>query len=194
MANALVKTTRLQQITSGFVAVQPNDFEAEGLRIQHLHDTKAERLAELLEDLGDEPVAVFCRFRHDIEAIHRICADLGKKSLELSGSKKEHPMWKDGHAQVLVVQIRAGAEGVDLTRAAHCVFYSVSHSLGDYEQALARIHRPGQTRSVNYYHVVTRDTIDQSIYAALKSKASVIESVVSRLRAVQLKNQGRKIS
>jgi len=95
---------------------------------------------------------------------------------------------------VLAVQIRAGAEGVDLTRAAHCVFYSVSHSLGDYEQALARVHRPGQTRSVSYYHIVTRDTIDQSIYNALSRKASVIESVVSRLRAVQISNQRTKKS
>ena len=194
VANALVKTTRLQQITSGFVAVQPNDWEADGLTTQHLHDTKLHRLVELLEDLGDEPVAVFCRFRRDIEAVHAASAAVGCKSLELSGSRKEHPRWKNGEARVLAVQIRAGAEGVDLTRAAHCVFYSVSHSLGDYEQALARVHRPGQTRSVSYYHIVTRDTIDQSIYNALSRKASVIESVVSRLRAVQTSNQRTKKS
>lgn len=192
MANALVKTTRLQQMTSGFVAVQPNDWEATGSVVQYLHSTKQERLVELLEDLGDEPVAVFCRFRYDLDAIHAACKEVGCTSLELSGSRKEHPQWKEGAARVLAVQIRAGAEGVDLTRAAHCVFYSVSHSLGDYEQALARIHRPGQARSVSYYHLVTRDTIDQSIYNALQKKASVIESVVSRLRAVQTKNQRKQ--
>ena len=192
MANALVKTTRLQQITSGFIAVQPADLEATGLSIQDLHTTKHDRLVELFEDLGDEPVVVFCRFRRDLDAIHAAAAEAGATSLELSGSRKEHPEWKDGQARVLAVQIRAGAEGVDLTRACHCVFYSVSHSLGDYEQALARVHRPGQARAVSYYHIVTRDTIDQSIYNALQKKASVIESVVSRLRAEQAKNQGRK--
>jgi len=184
MANALVKTVRLQQITSGFVAVQPDDWDGT-LTIQELHDAKKERLVELLEDLGDEPVAIFCRFRRDLEAIHAAAAEVGCKSLELSGSRKEHPRWKDGEARVLAVQIRAGAEGVDLTRAAHCVFYSVSHSLGDYQQALARVHRPGQSRSVAYYHIIARDTIDSVIYGALSRKASVVDAVVQRLQKVQ---------
>jgi len=185
MANALVKTTRLQQITSGFVTVQPLDYEATTTAIQDLHTVKRDRLVELLEDLGDEPVVVFCRFRRDLEAVHDAAREAGTNCLELSGDRKEHPMWKDGHARVLAVQIRAGAEGVDLTRAAHCVFYSVSHSLGDYQQALARIHRPGQSRSVNYYHFIARDTIDSAIYSALHRKASVVEAVVQRLQQAQ---------
>ena len=192
MANALVKTTRLQQITSGFVAVMPTDSEADGLQIQDLHEAKFDRLVELLEDLGDEPVAVFCRFRKDLENIHRAAAAAGCTSLELSGSRKEHPDWKVGKARVLAVQIRAGAEGVDLTRACHCVFYSVSHSLGDYQQALARVHRPGQERSVNYWHIVARDTIDSAIYGALKSKASVVDAVAQRLEKVQAARYQKK--
>jgi len=192
MANALVKTTRLQQITSGFVAVMPTDYEADGLQIQDLHEAKFDRLFELLEDLGDEPVAVFCRFRKDLENIHRAAAAAGCTSLELSGSRKEHPEWKAGKARVLAVQIRAGAEGVDLTRACHCVFYSVSHSLGDYQQALARVHRPGQERSVNYWHIVARDTIDSAIYGALKSKASVVDAVAQRLEKVQAARYQKK--
>jgi hypothetical protein len=192
MANALVKTTRLQQITSGFVAVMPTDYEADGLQIQDLHEAKFDRLVELLEDLGDEPVAVFCRFRKDLENIHRAAAAAGCTSLELSGSRKEHPDWKVGKARVLAVQIRAGAEGVDLTRACHCVFYSVSHSLGDYQQALARVHRPGQERSVNYWHIVARDTIDSAIYGALKSKASVVDAVAQRLEKVQAARYQKK--
>ena len=192
MANALVKTTRLQQITSGFVAVMPTDYEADGLQIQDLHEAKFDRLVELLEDLGDEPVAVFCRFRKDLENIHRAAAAAGCTSLELSGSRKEHPEWKAGKARVLAVQIRAGAEGVDLTRACHCVFYSVSHSLGDYQQALARVHRPGQERSVNYWHIVARDTLDSAIYGALKSKASVVDAVALRLEKVQAARYQKK--
>jgi SNF2 family DNA or RNA helicase len=61
----------------------------------------------------------------------------------------------------------------------------VSHSLGDYQQALARIHRPGQSRSVSYYHFIARDTIDSAIYSALHRKASVVEAVVQRLQQAQ---------
>ena len=34
------------------------------------------------------------------------------------------------------------------------VYYSLGFSLGSYEQSLARVHRPGQTRPVEYIHLL----------------------------------------
>lgn len=196
--DAMVRVLRLQQFTSGY-ALQatttgkppptPLDFSFDEVHpiMGKVHSAKQDALVELLEDLGDEPVVVFCRFRHDLDAVHAACARVGLTSSELSGGRKEQVAWKAGASQVLAVQIRAGAEGVDLTRAAACIYYSLSHSLGDYEQSLARVHRPGQSRPVRYFHLVVRDSVDETMRDALARKANAIEGVMARLRRLSSK-------
>lgn len=79
---------------------------------------------------------------------------------------------------ILAVQIQAGGVGIDLTRASYSIYYSVGFSLGDYEQSLARVHRPGQTRNVVYIHLVAEQTIDEKVYRALSEKKNVVEAVI----------------
>jgi len=200
VSDAMVRLLRLQQFTSGYAlqvdtstSAAPTpyhmDFDEVRTVMRRVHNAKQEALVELLEDLGEEPVVVFCRFKSDLEAVHSACNFLGLSSLELSGSRKEQVAWKEGKAQVLAVQIRAGAEGVDLTRAAVCIYYSLSHSLGDYEQSLARVHRPGQSRPVRYFHLVVRDTVDEVMRDALAKKANVIEGVMACLRQSSLRQK-----
>jgi SNF2 family DNA or RNA helicase len=182
---ALVRVLRLQQLTSGFAVgtVAGIDGLIEERRTIHdIHGAKLDALRELLDMAGAEPVVVFARFRRDLDRIHEAVVQAGLTSLELSGEKKQHPDWRDGKAQVLVVQIRAGSEGVDLTRAAICVYYSATHSLGDYEQSLARVHRPGQTRTTYYYHLVVRDSVDGIMRKALDAKRDVVAGVLAELR------------
>jgi SNF2 family DNA or RNA helicase len=89
--------------------------------------------------------------------------------------------WQAGDAVILGVQIQSGGVGIDLTRAAYAVYYSLGFSLGDYEQSLARLRRPGQTRCIRYYHLVAPGTVDQQVYAALKERRSVVEAVLQNL-------------
>ncbi len=83
---------------------------------------------------------------------------------------------------MLAVQIQAGGTGIDLTRACYCVYMSVGFSLGDYEQSLARVHRPGQDRTVWYYHIVGRDTVDEMVYHALRARKNLVEGVLDGIR------------
>jgi len=82
---------------------------------------------------------------------------------------------------VLAVQIQAGGIGVNLTRARYSVFYSLGYSLGDYEQALARVHRPGQTRKCTHVHLISKGTVDEHVYKALQDKADVVEYILRKL-------------
>ena len=50
--------------------------------------------------------------------------------------------------------------------------------MGDYDQSRARIHRPGQTRPVTYYHFVARGTVDVKIRRALANKRKVVDEVL----------------
>ena len=79
---------------------------------------------------------------------------------------------------VLAVQLQAGGVGIDLTRASIGVYYSMGFSLGDYQQSLARLHRPGQKYNVTFYHLVATSTVDQQVYKALQNRRAVVEEIL----------------
>ncbi len=83
---------------------------------------------------------------------------------------------------VLAVQIQAGGVGIDLTRAAYAIYFSLGFSLADYLQSLARLHRPGQTRSVTYLHLVAKNTVDEKVYTALSKRRQVVEEILKQVR------------
>jgi len=178
-ANALVKLLRLQQITGGFLRTD------EGHDIQ-IDSTKMNLLRDVLEDIDPgEPIVVFCRFHRDLDAVNRIADEAGRRALELSGRTDDLKRWQAGEAPVLAVQIESGGVGVDLTRARYAIYYSLGFSLGSYEQSLARIHRPGQTRPVEYIHLLAKNTVDEKVMAALAAKADVVTAVLQQLKGDQ---------
>jgi hypothetical protein len=71
---------------------------------------------------------------------------------------------------------------VDFTRARYAVYYSIGYSLGDFEQSEKRLHRPGQKGSVTYYHIVTKDSIDEKIYATLTARKNVVDCIYTLMR------------
>jgi len=172
-SNALVQLLRLQQITSGIVTRE----DKTQIRVD---DSKRNLLKETLEDIGARKIIVYCRFRADLDAVHEVCNDLKLTSGEVSGRQKDltddAKMPKD--IDVLAVQMRAGALGIDLTRAPYGIFYSVGFSLGDYEQAKARQCRPGQTQPVLFIHLLAEKTVDSKVFDALKKRKEVVQYVL----------------
>ncbi len=175
-ANALVKLLRLQQITGGFIRTD------DGKYVQ-IDSAKMNLLRDVLEDIDPaEPIVIFCRFHKDLDAINRVADETGRRALELSGRVDDLKRWQAGAAPVLAVQIESGGVGVDLTRARYAIYYSLGFSLGSYEQSLARIHRPGQTRPVEYIHLLAKNTVDEKVMAALAAKADVVTEVLQQLK------------
>lgn len=178
--NALVRLLRLQQATSGYAVEDESKTEVS------IDSAKSFALMELLEDIGPaEPIVVLCVFRHDLAVVRNLAESLKRNYGEVSGSRKdgvsERGMMAEG-LQVVGVQIRAGGLGIDLTAARYCILFSVGFSLGDYDQALARVHRPGQTRTTYYYHLIASGTVDEVVYGALANKREVVEEVFTALK------------
>ena len=175
--NVLTKLIRIQQITSGFCLTQESVFSDK--EIQELNTAKEDSLTEMLEDIDpNDPVVVFCQFRHDLESIHNAATKAGRCSYELSGNINQLEHWqKDTRGSVMAVQIQAGSEGIDMTKSNYAVYYSIPHSLAQYEQSRARLYRPGQTRPVSFHHLVARGTIDEALYRSLMKKEDIIKSI-----------------
>lgn len=175
VANALVKLLRLQQVTGGVVKLDTGE-------LQGVSEAKGDLLADVLAD-AFEPVVVFCRFRADLDTVAAVAERLGRKYGEVSGRRKDldEARYPEG-VEILGVQISSGGVGIDLTRAAVGVFYSTGYSLGEYLQACARLHRPGQTRSVTFLHLLAEGTVDEKVFAALQRREEVVEAILTMHR------------
>lgn len=179
-SNALSLLLRLQQLTSGYLPAEDEDGNK---KVINLDSKRRDTLKELLEDFPEgEPVVVFATYKKDLKNIRLVCKELGIGYSEVSGSKDTLDDWVKGKTQIIGVQYSSGSESIDLTRARYCIYYSLTRRLSLYEQSRKRIHRPGQTRPVYYYHFIAEMdkgvSIDQKMYEALEQKKDIVKYVM----------------
>jgi SNF2 family DNA or RNA helicase len=74
--------------------------------------------------------------------------------------------------RVLVANAAAMSHGLTLTAATTIVWYAPVHSNEVYEQACARVRRPGQTRSTVIVHLAGTE-VERKIYKRLQEKQSM---------------------
>jgi SNF2 family DNA or RNA helicase len=187
-ANAMVLVLRLAQVASGYAPTITADGTSSNVAWR-LFDhpslpEKARLLLDVLEDLPlREPVVVFCRFHHDLDAVARVAKMQGRSYGELSGRRRDgltdHGTMAD--VDVLGAQIKSGGVGIDLTRARYGIYYTLGFELADYLQSRKRLHRPGQTRPVTYVHLLAENTVESSIYGALRNRQQVVDTVLQCL-------------
>ncbi len=183
--NSMVKILRLAEITGGFVH---ND---DGT-VSDVHRDKLNLLGDILDELGNEPVVICCRFKAEIKAVASLLRSIGKTyvildgdtPLSLRGAVVEN--FQRGAVDVFLMQIQTGSLGISLTRSQYMIFYSVGFSFGDYEQARGRIRRHGQNRPQFYIHLIAENTIDEYIMHALNRKQGVHEAIQSWWRREKL--------
>lgn len=205
--NVLSRLLRLQQLTGGTLRTDPVE-DATGRIVPgpqaRVSTAKTDVLAEfegrtivggILEEVGctpgrrgadgnpvdPEPVVVFCRFKSDLDAVKAVADKAGLRYGEVSGRRgdglnADARMAED--KDVVAVQIQAGGTGVDLTRARYGIWYSLGYSVSDYDQARARLYRPGQTRPVVYIHLVAAETADAQVYQAIKARKAAVAEVL----------------
>jgi hypothetical protein len=180
--NVLVRILRCQQITGGALPLDSG-------HVEEVDTAKRDLLGEELEDIDPhEPVVVFARFHHDLDKIREVAERMDRPYGELSGRRSDalasDATLADG-VQVAGVQIQAGGTGIDFTRSAFGIYYSVGHSLADYLQSRKRLHRPGQLRSTRFRHLVLEGTIDQEVYAALAARKKVTDHIAEKVLGLQ---------
>ncbi|QTT73878.1 ATP-dependent helicase [Streptomyces mobaraensis NBRC 13819 = DSM 40847] len=84
----------------------------------------------------------------------------------------------DTASPLLIVSLKAGGFGLNLTRASHVLHYDRWWNPAVEDQATDRAHRIGQTKTVHVHKLVTADTFEERIDALLESKRSLADSVV----------------
>lgn len=171
-ANEGVLFSKLLQIAGGWVYTKD--------RVVVPLDNRA-RIDDLLEviDQAAGKIIVFVEFIHAAQALQKIIAMAGVDSALVTGSVpptiRNHifsAFQLEESPRVLVAHPKCMAHGLTLTAANTIVWYTPTTSLETYEQANARITRPGQTRKQLIVHL-SGTPIETKMYRRLQEKKTL---------------------
>jgi len=188
---ALAKLMKLRQATSGFF------YNKEGDSVEIGNSSKLKELAEVLEELGNQPVIIWVQFRHEVEAIETLLSEKygpDQVTTLYAGTRdKEGSInrFKNNQVRYLIAHPKSAGHGLTFISCNTMVFYSMDYSFESHEQARNRIHRIGQTNACLYIYLVAKDTIDEEILAVLHRKKTLQDAVYALLKnARSKKHQG----
>lgn len=181
---AITKALRLQQILSGYISVETGENK------KFKSTPRQAALKELLEQLTpNHKCVVWAVFKENYEQIRQVCNELGVGFVEvhgeISGKDKFDNLDKfnnDTSIRVLISHPISGGIGISLIVADYNISFSRNFSLEQTLQAQSRSHRGGQTKTVFWLNLVTKDTIDEIILKALSDKEVMGHKLLDRIK------------
>ena len=77
-----------------------------------------------------------------------------------------------------MISLKAGGVGLNLTEADYCFLLDPWWNPATESQAVDRIHRIGQSRTVMVYRLIAKDTIEEKVMELKERKAALFASVM----------------
>lgn len=173
--SAGVLTGKLLQLCNG--AVYDED-----KRAVNIHNCKIDAFLELVEQLNGQHALVFYNFQHDRD---RLLEALAKYNLRVRvySQAKDEIEWNNGEIDILLAHPASCGYGLNLQRGGHhAIWFGLTWSLEQYEQANKRLHRQGQEHPVVIHHLVVQGGMDESVIEALESKGNIQDALLNALR------------
>ena len=176
--NAAVRAGKLRQLASGGVIDDKKERK-------YLHDAKAARLREIVDEMQGQPIMVFFEFHSDYISI---CKMMGYEVPALYG-KTPHKeaqstitRWNKGLLPMVALHPRSAGYGLNLQDSGHViVWYTVPWSYELLHQGIARLWRQGQNNRVLVYYLLIEDTVDEIVYERSRERAGLHDRVMEKL-------------
>lgn len=148
--------------------------------------TKLARLLEIVEEsaANGRKVVVFTNFRDVLAAVGRVLGGraFGPIAGDVPATHRQSMIDRvaefDGHA--LLAQIQVGGTGLNIRTANVVVICEPQVKPSLEEQAIARLHRMGQTRSVQAHRLLVADSVDQRMVEMLAAKSRLFDEYARR--------------
>ena len=195
----LVVTLRLQQITSGFVGIQPEGVDHRGrplpVKNHRIGTDKLEALREILmEEVmeREEKIVVAAKYKMDLDAITKLCADLGITMWSIRGGMHRtetddaiRKFKRHDDMGVMLIQPDAASLGIDLSTANHMVWYSLTQSWVNWTQSCDRIALSNTATTFTYLQIP--GTVDEWLYDSLLHDTNVSRMILTHPEKLRLK-------
>lgn len=168
-------------VLAGKLAQMANGAVYDDQKVVHqIHDGKLDALAEIVEQ--GEPVLCFISYVHDWDRIKERFSG----AVKFTGDDVLDD-WQAGRIKLMVMHPASGGHGVDGLQVGGnvAVWFGLPFSLDLYEQAVARLHRPGQKNQVVVHHLVAINTIDERIMQVLETKGDMQQALIDAVKEVR---------
>lgn len=189
-ANLLALTTRLRQATS----------DPETLTTQKISSSKADRCAELVEDLvnSGEKVVVMDIFKNSIYHLAEALKNLNPLLItgDVDDSVVHDSIQKfrmDPEAKVLLGTTQKLGTGFSLPEAHYMIMLSTPWTYAEFSQNTDRIHRVNSECPVYIKVLITKDTIDERVWEIISKKKELSDYLVDEYSAEQAENLRREM-
>lgn len=171
---AVALTNKLLQFSSGAVYDDEHNWH-------EVDSTKIGALADIIEASQGQPVLVYYNYKHELARLER-----DFKAVSFRGEPDLLRAWNRGEVPVMCAHPASVAFGLNMQAGGHIiVWYSPTWNLELYQQANARLVRQGQRHPVILYHLICKDTMDETVMRALSSKEDLQTSLMVRLKQIR---------
>ena len=172
--NAAALTNKLLQFSNGCIYDSDKN-------IKEIHTLKIKALEEVLDTAQGKSVLVFYSYKHDLQAISKHLKKYNPRKLN---NEKDIEQWNNGEINLLMAHPASAGHGLNLQDGGSIiVWYGLTWSLEQYQQANARLHRQGQTKTVVIHHIIAQNTMDDDVMQALQNKADGQNTLLDAVKA-----------
>ncbi|MDA8441911.1 MAG: SNF2-related protein [Peptococcaceae bacterium] len=148
------------------------------------HNSKADAVYELLQRDNGRTI-IFTQFKATQAYLYDFLAHLGVNALCYNGDLKAwQRVWMRDEFQQsssVLISTEAGGEGINLQGANTVINYDLPWNPMRVEQRIGRVHRLGQTQTVQVYNLYAQDTVEELIVASLREKIAIFNTAVGEL-------------
>lgn len=141
-------------------------------------DKKIKALQEIMDTAQGQSILCFYSYKHDVERIQKAIPDAN-----VLKSNDDIQSWNKGEISLLLVHPASAGFGLNLQQGGHIiVWFGLTWSLEQYQQANARLYRQGQTQSVIIHHLITQGSVEHRVMDSLQGKKDVQDDLLSALK------------
>jgi SNF2 family DNA or RNA helicase len=175
--NAAVLTSKLSQISAGFLYVDDADIRDRAYTV--IHHEKGKAVEEILEADRVGGVLIFYRFVPERDALLKRLGDQAH-TIDEPGVIEA---WNDGDIPVLLAHPASAGHGLNLQYGGHTIVWTTPDwDLELWQQANKRLARSGQEHPV-VIHVIMGGKIDHLVRASLDDKDVVQGALLEHLES-----------
>ena len=175
-ANAASLSNKLLQMSNG--AVYDENKEA-----RYIHRRKLDMLEDLIEAANGQPVLIAYWFKHDRTRIIEHLTAAGYVPRDIKATE-DIVAWNNRQIPVALIHPASAGHGLNIQSGGHIlIWFGLTWSLELYQQTNARLWRQGQQETVTIHHIVTKNTVDEDVLAALASKDVTQEKLIAAVKA-----------
>ncbi len=130
----------------------------------------------------EESVVVFCHHKYIHKLLHESLQEFNPAAIiggQTDKIRQENiDNFQNGGTKLIIVGLRAGNLGINLTRAKYVIFAELDWSPAIHRQAEDRLHRIGQKNTVFAYYLIGKRTLDEHVANILVDKSYEIDAIM----------------